>query len=133
MDGLALALGFALSAATGAAIGALLAGPAALRLVERLWPAVLARVKVVVTIDDVDVRAHLEQPEPVVLEVLTAPVASNQELAERVFAEFPDVGPRALARILRVSPATASALIADHELAPGARSHAVPLTGTKGV
>jgi hypothetical protein len=96
------------------AIGGLIAGwlkqrvaDAALRLPERLDLPVDVRL----VAEPVGLRVYASAPEAVEVPVRLAPLPELQELAERIVAAVPEIGPTALAAILGCAKSTAFEMI----------------------
>lgn len=82
---------------------------AALRLPERTDLA----VDVVLHARPVSIPINVRQPDAVVVEVVTAGGPTQRELAARVIATMPSIGPTDLAQIVQCSKSTAHAMIRD--------------------
>jgi hypothetical protein len=105
-----------LSAGLAGAIGGIIAGwlkqqvaRAALQLPAR---ADLA-VDLVLHAPPVSVPIRVQQPDAVVVEIVTAGGPTQRELAARVIATLPSIGPTDLAQIVQCAKSTAHAMIRD--------------------
>jgi hypothetical protein len=67
----------------------------------------------------IPVRLVLPELDPVTVPIVTAPVPSTRELAEKVLAETPEIGARGLARIVGCAVSTAHGIITDYHAARG--------------
>ncbi len=88
------------------------------------WPQVLLRglggryeipVDVRLRAGPVALRVDVEQPEAVTVPIVTTAAPTTRELAGRVLAAWPEIGPRKLAAICQCSTSTAHAIITDWE------------------
>lgn len=101
-----------LAAAVGAALGTLLGAAYVWRTLYVAKPPPV-NVRLFVHAEARPVKVPLtvtaSAPEPVTVQVATIPEDDRKEVAARLLAEFPTASARALARVLAVSPTTASA------------------------
>lgn len=83
------------------------------------WPKVLLGgryelpVHVQLRTQPVALRIDVEQPETVTVPIVTTAAPSTRELAARVLAAWPEIGPRKLAAICQCSTSTAHAIITE--------------------
>lgn len=70
-------------------------------------------VRVALHTDPVQLAVRVRQPEPVAVEVVTTGTPTTRELAARVIATFPTIGPTDLANIVQCSKSTAHAIIQE--------------------
>ena len=95
------------------------------------WPQVLLRglggryeipVDVRLRAGPVALRVDVEQPEAVNVPIVVTAAPTTRELASRVLAAWPEIGPRKLAAICQCSTSTAHAIITEWERQPAGES-----------
>ncbi len=137
MDGLTILGIFGIGALLGGIIGGVIGMMAAVELI-RFGD---SKRRVVVSVEAAPITAHVTAPAvvdvPVVVHIppiapLSVPIVmaappNVAELAERVLAEAPEMGPEALARIVGCAEDTAYALILDWRDAQGPAEEALPV------
>jgi hypothetical protein len=96
-----------------------------LRVVEIQVQAVAVSHRIVAPAE-VQLRVHVPAPDPVTVPVVTAPMPSARDLAERVLAVYPETGPTDLAVIVGCAKSTAHAILHDRKPAVGTALPAAP-------
>lgn len=103
----------ALAAIIGGLIGGLLAGLGTVEYLRRFRPDLIRKQIIQVEVEPLRIRTQVQTPDAVQIPVEVLPAPGMRELGQRVLAEYPDTGPRQLARLLNCSPSTAQGVIEE--------------------